>query len=98
MQGQRQLCAEVIEAVPDLRREFVDAMAVDIRRAGPERRIDLMEPALLVDDDRAAGDITARCKDLDLAAGRAVARAVPGAPPPLAAWMAEPGVWAQARG
>jgi hypothetical protein len=51
MQGQRQLFAEVIEAVPDLRREFVDAMAVDIRRAGPERRVDLVEPALLVNDD-----------------------------------------------
>jgi hypothetical protein len=30
--------------------------------------------------------------------GRAGARAVPGAPPPLAAWMAEPGVWTRARG
>jgi hypothetical protein len=34
MQGQRQLCAEVIEAVPDLRRELVDAMAVDIPQGG----------------------------------------------------------------
>jgi len=32
MQGQ--LCAEVIEAVPDLRREFADAMAVDIPQGG----------------------------------------------------------------
>jgi hypothetical protein len=52
---------------------------------------------LLFDDDRATGDVTARCKDLDLAAGRPRG-AVPGAPAPLAAWMAEPGVWTQARG
>jgi hypothetical protein len=68
--GQRQLCAEVMEAVPDLRREFVGAMAVDNHRRNLGGVPVSRSRPLLVDDDRAAGDITARCDDLDPAAGR----------------------------